>query len=417
MLHSTKDFLINFYQRNIFERLIIYSFVSFLVVKIIFELGLGQWSFVQSQNKQWVFFGLLALDYLVSLPKVIKIRVTVNPMSICAMMFFAMVVHGLFVGIMLNNKPMTILDDTIPLLMIGLNILRMQSLCEFAPIDFRRLFLTCMYFALALCALGLLGKVIGRPTEPSVGNTTLLLPLFFAGLFLLRPFPKWAVFAMIFMIGLTMSDLNRTVMAFLALILSTFLLVRTIKNPVEGLAVGAAVCVVLALAVMFVPEDSKTYQRVVGLTQIDLSERKGSIGERQAEWDAIQLKLQNSGETIEWLGLGFGGVYEVARTHGYLRDYGHAHYSWAWFNLRYGKSGYIYLALFVAALLYNAFYQLRIRNETSMFVGMMCILCVLYCVTYVNAVFLLSGVCFFFDPTRRMSKEQSTTLETITQQK
>lgn len=58
---------------------------------------------------------------------------------------------------------------------------------------------------------------------------------------------------------------------------------------------------------------------------------------------AVQEKLDTLGTEAQWLGLGFGGVYEVQFTHVMLKDYGHAHYSWVWFNLRFGRIGYLYL--------------------------------------------------------------------------
>jgi hypothetical protein len=50
-----RSFLRDFYDRNLLERLVIYAFLSTLLVAIIFEFALAQWSYVQEQNRQWIF--------------------------------------------------------------------------------------------------------------------------------------------------------------------------------------------------------------------------------------------------------------------------------------------------------------------------------------------------------------------------
>lgn len=389
-------FVAAFYERNLFERIIIYLFLAAFIVKVVFEFGMGQWGFVQSQNRQWVFYGLLALDYLVSARKVFNIRVTVNPMSLFALVFFVMCAHGLFMGIMLGNAPFVIFNDLVPPLMIGLNILRMQSVTEYKPVDFRFLLTACTLLAIGSSVFGYAGQAIGNPTWPDIGESKIYIPLLFAALFTLRPFPKWVGVAALIMISLTLGDINRTTMAFIAVTAVGYMLIMTIRNPVRGVLAGLATVVVLAAAVSTVSPNSKTYQRVTGLMEIDLSERKGAIGERQAEWDAIQAKLERGGPNVEWLGLGFGGLYDVARTHEFLKNQGHAHYAWAWFNLRFGKSGYVYMTLLVAALVYNGVRAIRERTENGLFVCFLCLLGLIYCMTHVNSVFLLSGSHFFY---------------------
>lgn len=388
-------FFSDFYNRNLFERLVIYLFLAGVITKIGFELILGQWSFDQSRNKQWIFYALLALDYLVCYRRVINIRVTVNPTSMFAFVFFIMVAHGTFIGIMQHNQPFVIVNDIIPVLMIGMNILRMQSASEWKPIDLRFLLIICTLFALSTTFFGLLAEMIGRPSGPSLGSGRIYLPLFLACLFMLRPFPKWTAIAAIVMIGLNIDDINRTTMAFMGVAVACYILVQIIRYPVKGLGVVTLTLVLLLTAVAMVPEDSKTYGRIADLTQIDLSSRTGSIGERTAEWDAIRERLKGGGETTEWFGLGFGGLYTVQFTHKLNEDYGHAHYAWAWFNLRYGQSGYVYLAILFAMLIYNTAAGLRRRDETGMFVALLCMNGIIFCLTHVNSLFLLNGLHFY----------------------
>ncbi len=398
MFASAHQFLKTFFERNLFERIVIYIFLSTFLVKVIFEFGLGQWDFVQSQNKQWLFYGFLALDYIFSVKKVVNLRVTVNPMSVFALVFLLMCVHGLFIGIMRHNPPFVILNDFIPPFMIALNILRMQSVTEYRPVDVRFLLTSCTLLAIGCTVFGLAGQMLGKPTGPSMGEGRVMIPLLMASLFILRPFPLWIAAAAAVMLAFSLPDMNRTTMAFLAVTVSGYVFLKTLRNPVHGVLAFLAAVLIATLAWTFIPRDSKTYERITSLTEIDLSERKGSIGERQAEWDAIREKLASEGQTREWLGLGFGGLYEVRFTHEYIRDYGHAHYAWAWFNLRFGQSGYIYLVLMLAALCWNAGRNLMRKDPQGVFVGFLSLMGLVYCVTHVNSVFLTSGLTFFQSP-------------------
>jgi hypothetical protein len=402
MISGAINFLKDFYSRNLFERLIIYGFLSGFFVKIVFELVLGQWSFVQSQNKQWVFYGLLSLDYIVSYRKIINMRVFMNPMSLFALVFFMMTAQGALIGILNHNPLFTYANDLVPLLMIAMNILRMHNAEESQkPVDFLYLSKFCILLAIGTCAAGALAVAIGNPSQPSVGNGAAYFPLVFAALFLLRPLPKWMLAAIILSFIATLDDFNRTTLIFCMLAALGYLGVRILKAPAQAiLFLLIFVCLCMA-AWATLPENSKTYRRIVGISEIDLNERTGSVGERQAEWDAIREKLIDKGQTVEWLGLGFGGTYEVQFTHQYARNYGHAHYAWAWFNLRFGKSGYIYMILMMVALAGNGLYAATRRSPLGLCVAYICLLGLVYCFTYVNSVFLLSGAHFFYVPSEK----------------
>lgn len=390
-----KKSVTDFYERNLFERLAIYLVFSGCFVKFVFELILGQWYFAQSQNLQWVFYALLGLDYLVSHKKIIKIKVSINPMSILAFIFFIMVGHGLLVGIIRNNQPFVILNDTIPLLFIGFNILRMQSYEENRPIDFNFLFKACSILALLSCFFGFLAKAIGVDSQPSMGNASVYLPLFFAALVSLRPFPKALGVLGLIMFSMVLDDFNRTSLLFILIVLSAYGIYLVVKKPIAGFSTLLAGILVISCGWLMLPTDSKTYERITSIQDIDLSQRTGSVGERQAEWDAIKEKLLDGGTTTLWTGLGFGGVYNVKFTHQFNIDYGHAHYAWAWFNMRFGLVGYLYLSILLSALFYNIYQGIRIGTSVSIYISFICLIGCIYFMTHVNSVFLLSGMHFF----------------------
>ncbi len=397
LIGHTASFVADFYDRNLFERIIVYVFLSSLIVKVVFEVGMGQWSFIQSQNQQWVFYGFLALDYLISWHKLVNLRVTVNPMSLFALVFFIMCAHGLLVGVILGNPPFVIFNDFVPPLMIGLNILRMQSVTEYRPVNLRYLISICSTLAVLNSCFGQAGALAGLPTQPSVGSNAFY-PLVLAALFTIRPLQKWLFIIALVLTAMCIGDLNRTTLLFIAVVISGYILFASIRYPVQGILAIILASLLISAGTMLLPEDSKTYVRIVSTADIDLSERTGSIGERQAEWDAIQVKLASQGRTVELLGLGFGGLYEVKFTHQWLHNYGHAHYAWAWFNLRFGQSGYFYMALLLVALLYNGFRAAIENTGEGLFVSFLCLLGFTYCFTHVNSVFLQMGTTFFHPP-------------------
>lgn len=390
------QFMNNFYQRNLFERVIIYIFVSALIVKIYFELILGQWSFLQAQNKQWIFYILLALDYIISSRKVIAIRIRLNIMSLYGLFVILMVLHGLFVGLMNRNETFVIFNDLVPLLMIALNILRFQSLSEYKPIDYPFLLKACTILSIGTCAFGLIAVLLGKPSAPTVGNGTIYLPLILSAVFCMRPFPKLTALCAFIMITLSISELNRTTLLFFVGAIGIYSTHLLVKKPALGLSVFILLLMLVTCAWISLPETSGTYRRIVGLYDVDLDKRTGSIGERQAEMDAVQAKLDGIGPSAQWLGLGFGGVYEVQFTHSMLTNYGHAHYSWVWHNLRFGRLGYMYLLVMVCVLIYQSWLGFSKNDPLGVFMGLLCFYCLVFCLTYVNAIFLLSGIPFFY---------------------
>lgn len=390
-----------FYDRNLFERLIVYLCVSTLLSKLIFELILGQWYFEQSQNQQWFFYGLLASDYLISYKKVINIRFSINRNSAFAFLLLIMIMHGLAVGLSLDNTAFTMLNDLIPLLMIALNILRMQSSSENQKsIDFDFLLKFVIVSSFVTCLLGYIAISLGKPATSSVEVSQIFFPLFLAALITTRPFPKPLFILSTISILLSLQDINRTTMIFLALVFLYYVTSTLIKKPIKGGLLLVAAIATVSLGISMLPKDSQTYIRIVSTLSLDLSSRKGSVGERQAERDAIQEKLTDLGPTYNLLGLGLGGLYDVAFTHRYITDYGHAHYAWSWFNLRFGKIGYIYMSIMFALLIANAFQNSMQRSPEGIFMTLIVVLGVLYFFTYINGIFILSGLHFFHSSKR-----------------
>jgi len=364
----------DFFDRNIFERIILYLIFAEVIVQIFFVVILGGWDFIQGQNRQWIFYGLLALDYIICHKRVINIKFTLNPISIFALSLFVMVAHGIFAGIINNNSPFIILNDTVPIMMIALNILRMQSFSEVSkPIDISFLLRVVVVTSCIMIGAGL---IVGNP---NIGNATIIFPLFIVCLFYLKPPPIISILILSLLIVLVIDELNRTSMAFLLFSSCFIIMTRMVKQPILGVISFFSLIAILSVGAVIVPEDSQTYRRVAGLTQIDLTKRTGSIGERQAEQDAVNAQLADKSTVQQFFGLGFGNTYSVKLSHKYNTGYNHAHFAWIWFKMRYGSMGYFYLCLLMGALIYSGIYNLRHKEPEYKFVGLMCVLCLIYC--------------------------------------
>ena len=390
-----------FLDRNIFERIICYLFIAELFVQIVLVFILGGWDFIQPRNKQWVFYGLLALDYIVCYKRVFNLKIILNPISAFAFFLFVLIAHGIFAGIMNGNAPFVILNDTVPLLMLALNALRMQSFAEVSrPIDMSFILKVTIISSAIVMFFGLLDQ------NPSLGNQILIFPLLLVCLFYLKPAPIISIIALSVLMALVFGELNRTSMAFLLLVSSFSIFIKTISKPLLGTSLAFGLIASIASAAVTIPKDSGTYVRIKGLTEIDLSKRTGSIGERQAEKDAVNLQLEKGSLAQQYFGLGFGTTYSIQLTHEFKKDYNHAHFSWVWFKMRYGHVGYFYLFIFMSALIYNGIYNLKQKDAAFKYVGLLCLLCFLYCFTYVNAVWLLSGLSFLHLPRSYQQKQQ-----------
>lgn len=366
--------------------------LSKFVARFYVEGILGLDMFYYPRISQWIFYSMLAAEYVINFNKVLLIRVPVNAISVFAILVLVMITHGTIVGVINNNPKFTIFNDIVPLLMIFLNILRMQSLSEMKEIDIERVFNFCAIIVLLDNVLGVL--LYEKAPGSSMHYMVILIACILAGKSL-----RWYHY-LLFLVPtiLSIGEINRTTMLFLLISVSWIFVKVTLASPKKGVAVLIALIVGMITIVITIPKDSKTYGRIVGLQNIDLSQRTGSLGERQQEWHSISNELRSRGKTDEWLGFGMGGTFTMHFTYETMENYGHAHYSWAWFKLRFGNIGFVYLIIMVAILSINAINGFRVGRTYNSALGytiaLLCIYSVLYCMTYVNWIFLLSGLQF-----------------------
>lgn len=196
-------------------------------------------------------------------------------------------------------------------------------------------------------------------------------------------------------------------MAFLLLFLVIYMARNIVSRPSRVLMIVLFGVFGAGLAVALIPEDSKIAQRITGLQNVDLSDRTGSIGERQAELDAISIKIENMGFKGKLFGAGHGASYDVKYTWNWKRDYSNAHYGWALFYLRWGYLGYLYLIFWTVFLfIASARYLLSTRPE-GLIVSLLALYTVGYIGTYSYFLFFIAGVPFALLPSRGPYKKIS----------
>lgn len=412
MLSLLNSKFLVFFSRNLFDRLVIYIFLSELAVKVVFELLLGQWWYETVPYKQYIFYTLMLLDYVICLPRIARIEIKTNYMSMFLLLFLFVIVQGIFVGLMRHNHSFEIFNDSLPLVFLVLNALRMQSLSERPnQIDFSFLLKFSTILGLAICLTGYAAVSLGLPAISSLGGLPggIYFPLIFSAIIAgARPsLPTLIAFTII--LTLTISNMNRTTLIFILCITGYITYLNFRKSPVYGITLCLAVCFAFSMVWFTLPKESGIHTRIIGLTELNFSATKGSVGERGQEFRAINQKLDYEGEIFKWVGLGHGALYEVSLTHEFKKDYGHAHYSWAMFKLRYGYLGYIYLFLMAMVLMINAYKNWNRYVPSSLLISLICVQCLLYLGTYVNFVFLLSGLPFFYfaSPTQTVAPRNS----------
>lgn len=385
------------FNRSFFERIIIYCFLSELIVKVIFELGMGKWWFALSPIKQIILFAIFAIDYAVNFRKIMAIRFWGNPVFYFMLVMLVMIVQGTFVGLYNHNVPFEIFNDSFPLLLMTINSLRLQSSVESKPeIDFSFLIKFCSLISILICVLGFAAKSIGLPSTQAISGVIagIYIVLVIAALLTDHPIKAMHWLCFFIVMGFSAGDFNRTTLAFFFLSGVVIFLKLSFRKPFAALFFALIISVLGAGLWNFLPNDSKTKQRFTDLAQLSSQSRTGSVGERMSEWVSIQEKVAQNGTTARWIGLGHGALYDVRYTLRVIKDYGFAHFAWALFYFRYGLSGYVYLGLLSIMLLWQTFRCWSFKSPLKMTISLLSLMSILYLATYVNFVILCMGLQF-----------------------
>jgi hypothetical protein len=169
------------------------------------------------------------------------------------------------------------------------------------------------------------------------------------------------------------------------------------KIMIDGKRLYFTLVIVFALSAvvpLVLPPDSPLMRRIEGTMEYDPEQTQGSIGERQAEFLAINDKLRRMGTAAEWFGGGHGAVYDVQLTLREVTDTGHAHFSWALFKLRYGYVGYGYLLILGAMTLRSIVRNYRSPYCADRVISVLAMFSFVFLFTYVLGAFFIAGAQF-----------------------
>lgn len=386
-----------FFERTFFERLFIYLFLSHLLTKLVFELGLGYWHFQTGKQQQLIFYGLIVLDYVVTWRRFISIKFDANHITLFAVFCTFLGLSGAAIGFLNSNPVFETLNDTIPLMVMSLNILRIQwERCQLTDETLLKLLRELTVLAVASCVTGLIAKTLGKLSTAALDAVPLAAygALFVALTIRTRGVSRAVTAGFLVILAMTIEDLNRSSLVFFS-IAGLLLLGRIfLKSPPTSIAAMVLIAIVSTITWTALPDDSGIKTRVHAMARFDAdaASRKTSVGERETEFASIKRRLALAGHTIDMLGLGHGALYEMHFAHHYKKAYGHAHFSWALFKLRYGSFGYVLTAALAGLLLYNAFIHALSRDALSLYIVLISLACFIYMFTYVNFIFLLSGL-------------------------
>ena len=391
------------------ERMIYYTLIPEIFTRVVLELFLGMYSFALVQQRLWVFFILVALEYLYQITHQRGAIYVFRYNLAAGLLFLVLALHGGAIGYGWGNPLGKIATDTIPLIVAAFNIIFASSTKAFDGYSFKRLNRVVIFYCIFMLLIGLAAVSIGRPSAVSIGSavpTAICLSIILAGILNAKKFDlsELLYYAIIFLLFIPNSNRSNVVILLIASLMVFFaVLIRRAHRLYFTI-----ILLVLAAFVIpaTIPEDSPLARRIEGIARFDPSERTGSIGERQAESDAIDDKIEASGWHGRLFGMGNGAIYEIVFSNGYAPEsYSNAHYGWALFKLRYGTIGSFYLAMFIILCLLSLVYNRKYSSPNSMLCIILALFSMIYCVTYMNFNIFAAGIQFmWYVPARKIQR-------------
>jgi hypothetical protein len=378
------------------ERLCYYMLIANLLVVGIHVIALSGRAYDLNPALQVYLYGMIALDLAWNFRKFVSIR-QVSPVGAAfVILVTTMCLHGILVGLFLDNKLWELINDTIPLLILGVNVAMMSSAQEQSrPFHVDRFGSRVCVLACMLLSLVLIAKVLGKDINVNFGialapevvqATTLAVVFNFIRVTTLQKA------LLIIACLVTASDLNRTAMLVIFTIVTIEMSYIFVRRPINALAAVFVAVLVLGGAFSLIPAESRLMVRIESTINFDPNERVGSIGERQAEADAVDFTIRARGGWTRLYGLGHGALYSVQKTHKFVDENGHAHYGWALFQLRYGVVGYIYLSVFGVILAYVFLQSIFIARRSAYAGSILTLFGLAYIFTWFSFNFFIQGL-------------------------
>jgi hypothetical protein len=363
------------------------------------EAVLGQWYFGITQSKQWMLYGLIALEYVIQSRALVRDAFRKDENLVVSGLMVVMLLHGVFVGLAWQNPPSRIIIDSAAPFVLATNVLLLSRRNAFAGFNYQRLVRINLAYSFIMIVVGIGAVSMGRPSIVSLGGapaSAVSFTILLASLMVKRSFSFTDLVITGLIVVPVTPTLNRTT---LAVVVICLMAIFVSKIMVDGRRLYFTLVMMIALSAvvpMVLPSDSPLMRRIEGTMEYDPEETHGSIGERQAEFLAISDKLQRMGTAAEWFGAGHGALYyvELAVREVPEAGIGHAHFGWSLFKLRYGYVGYLYLLILGGMALRSIVRNYRSPYAADRIISVLAMFSVMYIFTYVLGLFFIAGTQF-----------------------
>ncbi len=388
------------------ERLVYYFFIPELVAKVIYEIILRVPALSITQPKQYMFYAFVALEYLLLILNYKDFKPAFRKVNIVWILLVIMLAHGVIVGLWWKNPISRMGVDTVNVFVVLANILILSDPRKVADTAFDRIFYLNRLYGVVMILLSIVAVAVNPTSGIKLGSaaaSALAMTLVYVEIYTMRvltPRTLVRVFFGVLLIAATAQDWNRTTLVFNGVAILALLARRAGAMPFRTMYLAMAAVLTVGVAFMVLPEDSALSRRISGLNEVDLSDRTGSIGEREAEADAVHEKISSLGEVGQIFGAGHGASYDVKYTWEWKIDYSNAHYGWILFYLRYGMLGYLYISVWILVLVLSAATKWRSPTSAGILVFLLCIWNIGYLGTYGYFSFFIAGLPFMTPVTR-----------------
>lgn len=384
------------------ERLIYCLLAPELFSRVVLEAGLSMYWYTNVQPKLWVFYGLMAIEYVYFFTRIGSLRISKRVGALGIYLSFILFLHGVAMGILWGNSTSKIITDSIVIFVLFINVIMLGAEGSFDGFNFFRVYRNMQVYSSLMILVGMGAVASGRPSTVSLGGGgagPICLTILILGLAQGRRLSFGGLAFLLFVLVAIAPNMTRTTMAALAIMMAFYLGPKIVRSALALYIVGVFAVATPFVIPMIIPEDSPVMHRMRGLTEYTGNEEGGSLGERKEEVRAVNEKLHELGPQAEWFGFGAGGVYQPVLTNGVIPEgYSHAHYGWALFKLRYGYVGYVYLLAFGLLLVNNCVLLIRRKDPVAQTVCLLGIWGILFIFTYFSFNFLIAGLQFCRPP-------------------
>jgi len=389
------------------ERLIYYFLLPDFMAKIVYEIILRVPAITVTQPKQFMFYGLVALEYIFIALRHKSFRPAWRQVNPVVVLLVVMIFQGVVVGVWWENSRARIVIDTINVSVVLANVVILSDPYRVADTAFDRIFKANRIYAVTMILLSVVALAVNPVATINLGGgtaTAISMSLIFVEIYLIKVASGRRILIAglgLLMIAASAQSWNRTTLVFCVAAVLLLFARKAGQMPFRVAYIAMASVALAAASFALLPDDSALSRRITGIENVDLSDRTGSIGERQAEADAVAEKISALGAAGVIFGAGHGASYDVKYTWEWKLNYSNAHYGWVLFYLRYGSLGYLYLSIWIVSLLSSIFRMWRSRNPASILVCLLSIWNVGYLGTYGYFSFFIAGVPFMRPAVRR----------------